>query len=85
MQRLARAHANCVEGLPIFGGLLLIAFVAGKSSVTDSLAYLFLAARILQSFIHLSSLSPLAVTLRFSAFSVQMGIGMYWAICLLWV
>ena len=24
MQRLARAHANCVEGLPIFGGLLLV-------------------------------------------------------------
>lgn len=23
MQRLARAHANCLEGLPIFGGLLL--------------------------------------------------------------
>jgi MAPEG family len=21
MQRLARAHANCIEGLPIFGGL----------------------------------------------------------------
>ena len=21
MQRLARAHANCLEGLPIFGGL----------------------------------------------------------------
>lgn len=21
MQRLARAHANCVEGLPVFGGL----------------------------------------------------------------
>ena len=23
MQRLARAHANCLEGLPIFGGLML--------------------------------------------------------------
>ena len=27
MQRLARAHANCVEGLPIFGGLMLVAMV----------------------------------------------------------
>ena len=34
MQRLARAHANCLEGLPIFGGLLLVALVAGKSNVT---------------------------------------------------
>lgn len=25
MQRLARAHANCVESLPVFGGLLLVA------------------------------------------------------------
>jgi uncharacterized MAPEG superfamily protein len=84
MQRLARAHANCVEGLPVFGGLMLIAVVAGKSSVTDSLAYVFLFARVLQSVIHLSSLSELAVTLRFSAFAVQMGIGVYWAVLLLW-
>ena len=80
MQRLARAHANCVEGLPIFGGLMLIAAVAGKSAVTDPLAYVFLAARILQSVIHLSSLSALAVTLRFSAFAVQMAIGVYWTV-----
>jgi len=43
MQRLARAHANCVEGLPIFGGLMLVAVLAGKSSITDPLAYMFLA------------------------------------------
>jgi uncharacterized MAPEG superfamily protein len=79
MQRLARAHANCVEGLPIFGGLMLIAAVAGKSAVTDPLAYTFLAARILQSVIHLCSLSALAVSLRFTAFAVQMAIGLYWA------
>jgi uncharacterized MAPEG superfamily protein len=83
MQRLARAHANCVEGLPIFGGLMLIAVVAGKSAVTDPLAYALLAARIVQSLIHLSSLSAMAVTLRFSAFAVQMGIAVYWAACLL--
>lgn len=83
MQRLARAHANCVEGLPLFGGLMLIAVVSGRSAVTDPLAYVFLAARILQSVIHLSSLSALAVTLRFSAFAVQMGIGVYCAVRLI--
>lgn len=83
MQRLARAHANCIEGLPLFGGLLLVAVVAGKSAVTDPLAYVFLAARVLQSLIHLASLSRLAVTLRFSAFAVQMGLGVYWAVRLL--
>jgi uncharacterized MAPEG superfamily protein len=83
MQRLARAHANCLEGLPIFGGLMVVAVVAGKSSITDPLAYAFLGARILQSVIHLSSLSAAAVTLRFSAFAVQLAIGAYWAFRLL--
>lgn len=83
MQRLARAHANCIEGLPIFGGLMLVAVVAGMTAITDPLAYVFLGARIVQSSIHLASLSSTAVTLRFSAFAVQMGIGVYWAACLL--
>ncbi|WP_119965879.1 MAPEG family protein [Simplicispira lacusdiani] len=84
MQRLARAHANCLEGLPLFGGLLLVAVLAGQAAVTDPLAHVFLAARVLQSLIHLASLSSLAVTLRFSAFAVQMGLGVYWAVRLLW-
>jgi uncharacterized MAPEG superfamily protein len=83
MQRLARAHANCVESLPVFGGLMLVAVVAGKSAVTDPLAYYFLSARVLQSLIHLGSLTPQAVTLRFAAFALQMGIGIYWAARLL--
>lgn len=83
MQRLARAHANCVEGLPIFGGLLLVALATGRSSITDPLAYVFLACRVLQSLVHLVSLSATAVTVRFTAFAVQMAIGVYWAFCLL--
>ena len=83
MQRLARAHANCVEGLPIFGGLMLLAVVAGKSAITDPLALFFLAARVLQSLIHLSSVSASAVTARFALFAVQMVIGVYWAARLL--
>lgn len=83
MQRLARAHANSVEGLPIFGGLMLIAVVSGRTDVTDPLAYVLLGARIVQSSIHLASLSATAVTLRFTAFSVQMGIAAYWAFRLL--
>jgi uncharacterized MAPEG superfamily protein len=83
MQRLARAHANCLEGLPIFGGLMLVAVVSGRSAITDPLAYLFLAARILQSLVHLLSLSILAVNIRFAFFVVQMGIASYWAYKLL--
>ena len=85
MQRLARAHANFLEGLPVFGGLMLVAAVSGNSALTDPLAYVLLGARIVQSSIHLASLSPAAVTLRFSAFVVQMGMGVYWAFLLLLV
>ena len=79
MQRLARVYANCLEGLPLFGGFMLLAVVAGKSQVTDPLAYVLLAARLVQSLIHLASTSPLAVTARFTAFAVQIGIAIYWA------
>lgn len=37
-----------------------------------------LVARIVQSLFHLASLSLLAVTLRFTAFAVQMGIAVLW-------
>ncbi|MBU4182968.1 MAG: MAPEG family protein [Burkholderiales bacterium RIFCSPHIGHO2_02_FULL_66_10] len=78
MQRLARAHANCLEGLPVFGGLMLLAVVADRATVTDPLAWVLLAARVVQSLIHLASTSPVAVTARFTAFGVQMAIAVYW-------
>lgn len=83
MQRLARAHANCIEGLPLFGGLMLVAEVAGKAGVTDALALVFIGARIVQSLIHLASVLSIAVTLRFTAFAIQMGIAVYWTYGLL--
>ncbi len=83
MQRLARAHANCVESLPVFGGLLLVAIITGRTAITDPLAYLFLASRVFQSLVHLASTSPTAVTVRFTAFAVQLDIGLYWAFLLL--
>jgi len=83
MQRLARAHANCVESLPVFGGLLLLAIVTEKTAITDPLAYMFLASRIIQSLVHLVSTSPIAVMVRFAAFAAQMIIGLYWVFLLL--
>lgn len=83
MQRLARAHANCLEGLPIFGGLMLVAIVTERTAVTDSLASALLVARIAQSSIHLVSVSRNAITLRFAAFTVQMAIAVVWTVRLL--
>ena len=79
MQRLARAHANCLEGLPVFGGLLLLALATGRTEVTDPLAPWLLGARIAQSGIHLASLSVMAVNARFTACAVQLAIAVYWA------
>ncbi|HLH49183.1 MAG TPA: MAPEG family protein [Roseiarcus sp.] len=78
MQRLARAHANCVESLPFFGMVLIVALLGNRASVTDPLAPWLLAARVVQSCIHLASLSVLAANLRFAAFVVQVAIGAYW-------
>ena len=83
MQRLARVHANCLEGLPILGGLMIVALVTRRAPVTDPLAFVLLGARVVQSSIHLTSLSSAAVTLCFSAFAVQMGIAVLWSARLL--
>ena len=68
-----------------FFGSMLVAMVTGRTAVTDPLALVLLGARIVQSCIHLASLSPMAVTLRFTAFSVQLAIALYWVFRLLWV
>lgn len=78
MQRLARAHANCIESFPIIGGLLVVALLTNRTDVTDGLAQWLLIARLLQSSIHVISTSVLAANLRFLAFVVQMSIAAYW-------
>jgi uncharacterized MAPEG superfamily protein len=83
MQRLARAHANCIESIPVYGGLLLLAIATGRHGVTDPLAPMLLAARVAQSTAHLVSLSVIAVNVRFAFFAAQMIIGAYWAWALL--
>lgn len=80
MQRLARSHANCIEGLPMFGGLLVVALISSRTAVTDPLAFTLLTARIVQSTIHILSTSQLAITLRFAAFAVQLVISIVWII-----
>ena len=78
MQRLARAHANCIEGLPLFGGLLLLALATQRTGITDPLAPWLLAARVLQSSVHIASTSVPAVNIRFAAFCVQIVIALVW-------
>jgi uncharacterized MAPEG superfamily protein len=83
MQRLARAHANCVESVPIFAILLIMALLTNRAGITNPLAPWLFAARVVQSCAHLASLSVLAVWVRFIAFAVQIAIAVYWSWALL--
>ena len=78
--RLCRAHANCYEFFPIFGGVLAVALFTQRTGVTDPLALWALAARVVQSSIHLVSTSTAAVTARFAFFLIQFLIMVYWAV-----
>ncbi|PHR17220.1 MAG: MAPEG family protein [Sphingopyxis sp.] len=77
-RRLVRAHANCVENLPLLFAVLLYALATGNTAITDGLAVLLLAARVFQSVMHLISTSPIFVWLRFSGFLVQLLIVAWW-------
>jgi uncharacterized MAPEG superfamily protein len=83
MQRLARAHANCVESVPIFGILLITALLTNRAGVTNPLAPWLLGARLVQSCVHLASSSVPASWVRFIAFAVQIAIAVYWSWALL--
>jgi len=76
--RLCRAHANCFEFLPFALVVLLYAVATQQTSATDGLALFLMAARILQSIIHITSTSRLAVSLRFGCMMPQMAIVFYW-------
>ncbi len=78
--RLCRAHANCYEGFPYIGGLLLLALVTQTTDVTNSLALVLLGCRIAQSVVHMISTSVMAVQLRFAFFLAQLVISFYWAV-----
>jgi uncharacterized MAPEG superfamily protein len=73
-RRSMRAHANCIENLPVFGAIVLALYVgAVRGPVIDVLSVLVLASRILQSLVHVSHVQTDAfVTVRFSFLSVQL-------------
>ncbi|MBI1946437.1 MAG: MAPEG family protein [Deltaproteobacteria bacterium] len=79
-QRIVRAHANCVENLPVAGAVLLFAIASGHTDVTEALALPFLGARVAQSCVHLTSTSNAAVSVRFTFFAVQLAIVAWWMV-----
>jgi uncharacterized MAPEG superfamily protein len=70
--RLNRAHMNTLENLPIFATIVLSGWVVGtESAMFNRLAVIVVVARVAQSVIHIASGSVAAVSLRFTAFAVQ--------------
>jgi uncharacterized MAPEG superfamily protein len=74
-RRSMRAHANCIENLPVFGAIVLALCASGVSGpAVDRLCMAVLAARVVQSTIHVSHVQTDAfVSVRFSLFCVQLG------------
>ena len=78
-KRAMRAHANCVENLPVFGAIVFALYVGDVTgALVDALAVAVLVARILQSLVHVSLVQTNAVAaLRFGFFFVQI-VGFLW-------
>ena len=72
-RRATRAHANCIENLPVFGAIvfaLQVGHVTGR--LVDALAVTVLAARICQSLVHVSLRHTNTVaSVRFGFYFVQ--------------
>jgi uncharacterized MAPEG superfamily protein len=72
-RRVMRAHANCVENLPIFGAVVITAAIVGaRGGLFDQLPPIYLAARVAQSVTHVASGGSLAANVRFTFFVVQL-------------
>ena len=75
-----RAHANCVENLPVYGAVV-VAIVAADihAEILDVLALVFMGARIVHSAIHVGfEHTNVVAGARFAFFFVQV-------ICMAWM
>ncbi len=73
-RRGTRAHANCVENLPVFCAIVLVISAIGVAGpAVNYLCAIVLIARVCQSLVHVSHAQTDAfVAVRFSFFSIQL-------------
>lgn len=73
-RRSMRAHANCVENLPVFGAIVFALSATGVGGLAvNCLCIGVLVARIAQSLVHVGHVQTDGfVAVRFSFFSVQL-------------
>jgi uncharacterized MAPEG superfamily protein len=72
-RRAMRAHANCVENLPVYAAIVVAIVASGvRSPVLDTLALVLLAARALQTLTHVAiAQRDAVVAVRFTFFLIQ--------------
>ncbi|HXX46934.1 MAG TPA: MAPEG family protein [Myxococcota bacterium] len=72
-KRAMRAHANCVENLPVFGAIVLALQAARvESEPANVLSLLILAGRVAQSLVHVGfEQTNAVVSVRFAFFLTQ--------------
>lgn len=73
-KRSMRAHANCIESLPVFGAIVLALGASGTGgTLVDVASVAVLAARVAQSLVHVCvrQTSPV-VAVRFSFLMIQL-------------
>jgi uncharacterized MAPEG superfamily protein len=73
-RRAMRAHANCIENLPVFGAIVFGLYVGNVTGiVVNALAVAILVARIVQSLVHVCFVQTnTVVSIRFGFFFVQL-------------
>ena len=83
-KRAMRAHANCVENLPVFGAIVIALYIGNVGgALVDRLAAAILVARIMQSLVHVCFVQTNAlVSVRFGLFFVQI-VGFLWLIVII--
>jgi uncharacterized MAPEG superfamily protein len=79
-RRAMRAHANCVENLPVYAAIVVAIMATGVGSRSlDVLAIILLAARMCQTVVHIIfEPTNVAVGVRFGFFLTQ-------AVCMFWM
>ena len=80
-KRAMRAHANCVENLPVFGAIVFALYAGNVTGgLVNVLAIAILIARMLQSLVHVCFVQTNTMaSIRFAFFAVQI-IGFLWLI-----
>jgi uncharacterized MAPEG superfamily protein len=73
-RRSMRAHANCIENLPVFGAIVLALYVSDVGgSTVNYLSITVLVARVIQSLVHVCLIQTNTVAaMRFAFFFVQL-------------